>query len=182
MKKVVIITLSFAAVLFFILIYQTRNDDPLTKKTVIDLFGKGVELKLKSKHDFGGIDIHGDKFVFYEYDLIKMQPLELISVNKLKMLPTFNSGIFENIIIVDSSFAVKWTEMPIRKKIDSLLYQSTFSFLEVNSLKIDGVSMEERNLLNSDNFYSCVSAKPIGNFFFILVPRSRKLYVVNKTG
>jgi hypothetical protein len=168
-------------IFLFISIYQNKYNDPLSKKTVRDLFGEEIELKLKSKHDFGGIDIHGDKFIFYEYDFLT-PTLAFISEDKLKKLPTFNSGVFENTSIVDSNFAVRWTKMPIRKEIDSLLYQSTFSFLEVKSLKIDGISMEAKNLLSSDNFYSCISAKPIGNFFFILVPLTRKLYVVNKTG
>jgi hypothetical protein len=56
----------------------------------------------------------------------------------------------------------------LKTKVDSLLYQSTFSFQEVKSLRIDAISIESKNLLDSSNFYSCINATPIGNYFLFL--------------
>jgi hypothetical protein len=137
---------------------------------------------LKSKNDLGSYDLHGDMFVLYEYAVSTKQLELLIRKDKLKYYPTFKSGHFENLSLADSNFAVKWKHMPLQSRIDSLIYQSTFAFFEVKSLEIDGTEIDDKNLLNSNNFYSCTNATPIGNYFFILVPKSGILYLVNKSG
>jgi len=61
--------------------------------------------------------------------------------------------------------------------IDSSVFAATFRTSSAISVMND-----EKPYLDSANYYSCINAKGPGNCFFILVPKSYKLYWIIRKG
>ena len=145
---------------------------PLSKETIRDLFGEDIACSLIESRDFLGPDIHGELFLFYEYNLSSLQMGQLVEKKTFKKYPHFNSGYFGKVRLDDLKMAITWRHFPIHDRIDSLIFRSTFSNFQVER------EMGERHSQDSSNYYCCICAKPVGNCFFILVPGTNKLYMV----
>ncbi len=181
MKKryILFALLILIAIVSTVLVYQHKNENPLSAETIKDLFGKDIHCVLKSRYDMGGLDVHGDMYIFYEYDIAKDQIL--LALNEgLSRYPTYNSGFFKKAKLSDSSFATKWKHMPINGTFDSLMWQGTFEFGEIKKLHISGSEMRYKNLNDPANFYSYIHSIPVGNVFQVLAPNSGKLYLLVK--
>ena len=59
------------------------STDPLSKETVRDVFGKDIQLSLATSHDLGGVDIHGDLFLYYEYNLSASEIEQMIRQDRV---------------------------------------------------------------------------------------------------
>ncbi|MFM9908342.1 MAG: hypothetical protein ACKVOW_03275 [Chitinophagaceae bacterium] len=161
---------------------EGKLDNPLSKETIRDIFGQVIDCKLVQMRDVGGIDIHGEIFLFYEYQLPKDEIATLIMNDAIVAYPKYSFGYFSTTTLIDSNYKSKWKRFPINNKMDSLLFQSTFSFLEISSLMDKIRKLDKDYFADSSNFYSYISAKSTGNCFFILVPKIDRLFLVIMTG
>lgn len=148
------------------------NGQPLSQETVKDLFGKDINCTFLKSKDFIGLDIHGDRFLYYEYAVSDAEMSHLTGLQTFKNYPEFKAGYFKNVKLPDSQYVFRWQHFPVKGMIDSLILQSTFSTFTVEN------EIGDKPYLGQDNYYSCISAKPVGNCFFIYVPKKGKLYMV----
>jgi len=159
------------------LCYYGCSEDKLTKDTILDVFGQDIQVKMISNRDLGGLDVHGDLFLYSEYKLSPLQLNGLLKVKRLEEYPSFNSGYFKDRKLLDSPFFAKWQHFPLKSMIDSSVFAATFRTSSAISVMND-----EKPYLDSANYYSCINAKGPGNCFFILVPKSYKLYWIIRKG
>lgn len=169
----------FTLLLFVILIFSCSNNKTVFDKvTSKDIFGQDIKAVSEKKYDLSGYDLSGT--VFYLYSIIfKKGELDRIAIDdKLSNYPSFRTGIFDGIKIVDSNFIVKWKKMPLKTEIDSLLFNSTFHFDNVRKVLLEN----RANITDSSNFFSCVASSNYGSIFLMLCPKENKMFIVKKNG
>ncbi|UII26206.1 hypothetical protein LVD15_23360 [Fulvivirga maritima] len=151
-----------------------KDNDVITRKGFTRyLFNKSnFNVNLTCYEDLIGLTTDGATFDFYEYEIGGLDELSL-KENYPKYEKVFNTNQLTN---MDFSY---WKHTPIPKERGAYHFDIAYSSNLSNSFCSS--EFQRNDLMSqSGNYYSYISAYPIGVYLFIYSPFEETLYVIFK--
>jgi hypothetical protein len=187
-KKIVINIFKYLLIFVGLMIVWIIVDDrlwhPLKKDGLeYDLFGGNVhDISIESRVDFIGVDIHGDYFDFYEYEINGEDIDRLIKNNQLQNFPTFSNQVFPikaglKGATADTIKIQRWTKTPPIDLEGNLIFE-LLEFGNFNDSEASKRFVQREYLKQENNFFAYYSGYPQGIYLYVLVPKENRLFII----
>lgn len=171
MKKYILLTISFL-ILLIVYIFFSNSDDVLNRKEIRNYLFNTTNFRIEQDcyEDLIGLSTDGAFYDFYKYKIF-----DLDTSNLSVVYPKFDNIFkFKSLSNIDY---LHWNKTPISET----GYHFDIAFASnLNKSNCTKIFQEKDYLRKSGNYYSFISAYPIGVYLFIYSPYSNELFIIAK--